>query len=171
MMKNAFFFSNSLCNCSAKHKLLEQVLGISVVRMHKGKKQTVSCDHLTLIYSCSEVYRYSLAGFNQVLNNNRKFLISVCVLRMSGKNRSCRNFGCSVYWSREWQRIKALLSLAVICGAVWPQSRFGVKVWSCGNGIPSGGWNSLVIPAQSRRICRIWCVLWAFLAAGGNRKK
>lgn len=81
------------------------------------------------------MYRYSLAGFNQEdLNSNRKFLVFVCsweflVLRMSGKSRSYRNFGYFVCWSREW--IKALLALVVFCGVVWPQSRLGVKVWSC----------------------------------------
>jgi len=42
---------------------------MSVVRMHKGKKDTVSYAHLTQIYLAlmglfSEICRYTLAGFN-----------------------------------------------------------------------------------------------------------
>lgn len=77
------FISNVIFNCCTKHKFLKYLLGGPVVRVHKGKKETVSCAHLTEIYLAlmklfGEVCRYTPAGFNlEDLCSNWNFFV-VC---------------------------------------------------------------------------------------------
>lgn len=37
------FISNVIYNCFTKHKCLKYLLGVSVLREHKGKKESVMC--------------------------------------------------------------------------------------------------------------------------------